>query len=469
MGDQKTIAVIGGGMSGLICAIHLLLKSSGGGPRVFLIEQGTAFGVGAAYSTHNVDHLLNTRAANMSPFPDRPGHFLEWLRMRPEITAASGASFVSRRLYGDYLQSLLRDAACGPDAAGRFYLVPDEAVRLEREGGGFKLHLRVGKVLPVDAVVLATGNPPPHRPNIRAEAFFDSARYIDDPWDPAAFDAVEPGDAILMLGTGLTMIDVVLTLKARGHAGPLTALSRRGLLPRRHVLQSQAAQLATPALPPHLSGALASVRRAIREAAGKGAGWQDVMDTLRPVTSAYWRDLPLSAKRRFLRHLRPWWGAHRHRLAPQVADRLEALIRDRSLAVRRGRLIEINLDERSGGPPVSAAWETPRGKRLHGMKVHHVVNCTGPGGDPTLSRSELLRGLIASGLARPDHLRLGLDVDAGGRLIARDGAVADTLFALGPPTRGMFWESTAVPDIRDYAEAVAASALQTLGRDAIPA
>jgi uncharacterized NAD(P)/FAD-binding protein YdhS len=209
---RPSIAVIGGGFSGLMCAIHLLLKSRADGSRIYLIEQNPAFGLGAAYATDSARHLLNTRAANMSVFPEDLDHFVNWLRARPDTSMLDGASFVTRRTYGNYLQSIWRDIACGERAAGRLYLVPDGATALRPAGERFAMHLGVGKDLLVDAVVLATGNLAPHQPAIADAEFFESARYIADPWRPAAFAAVAPDDTILMLGTGLTMVDVALLL-----------------------------------------------------------------------------------------------------------------------------------------------------------------------------------------------------------------------------------------------------------------
>jgi uncharacterized NAD(P)/FAD-binding protein YdhS len=459
-GGRPSIAVIGAGFSGLMCAIHLLLKSLGDGPRIYLIEQSEAFGLGAAYATDSGRHVLNTRAGNMSVFPDHPRHFLEWLQAQPGSDGITAATFITRRTYGEYLQGILRDAACGAHAAGRLYLVPDEVVSLQRCAEGFALSLKVGKVLTVDAAILATGNAPPLAPDVPEPAFFESHRYIDDPWDPKAFAHVQPGDRILALGSGLTMVDVTLLLRSRRAIGPLIALSRRGQVPRAHA--APAPSIEAPALPPRLSQAVAAVRAAVRATEGQGGVWQQVMDALRPVSGAYWQTLPQETRRRFLRHLRPWWDVHRHRLAPQVAERITALIERDDLVIRRGRLVRAELAEDSDGFPVQVSWRPAGGGEPQAIGVHHVVNCMGPGGDPTRSHSPLIQGLLACGLARPDPLRLGLDVDGDGRVIASDGAAAPRLFTVGPPTRGVFWEATAVPDIRQYAHRLADTALASL-------
>jgi uncharacterized NAD(P)/FAD-binding protein YdhS len=416
---QRSIAVIGAGFSGLMCAIHLLEKSPGDGPRVYLIEQSDSFGLGAAYSTDSGRHALNTRAANMSVFPDKPSHFLEWLEAQPGAYGVSATAFITRRTYGDYLQSLLRDIACREHAAGRLYLVPDETIALEKAEGGYALSLKVGKVLHIDAAILATGNAPPHPPPVPDSAFFDSPRYIDEPWSRSAFDAIGTDDSVLMIGSGLTMVDIALLLKSRGHNGPLIALSRRGLLPRPHTAAPPARPaIALPRLPGELSQALRTVRALMREAEANGGTWRQVMDGLRPLNSLYWQGLSLEAKRRFLRHLRPWWDVHRHRLAPQAAARIEIMMRDGELTVCRGRLARFALEEWDGFP-VTVTWRSPGNRGVTERGVHHVVNCMGPGGDPTRSNSPLIQHLLAGGLARSHVLRVGFDVDADGRLIDR--------------------------------------------------
>jgi uncharacterized NAD(P)/FAD-binding protein YdhS len=462
---RLSIAVIGAGFSGLMSAIHLLLKSGEDGPRVYLIEQSEAFGLGAAYATDSGRHVLNTRAGNMSVFPDRPEHFLQWLQARDGTYGVTAASFITRRTYGEYLQSLVRDAACGPHAAGRLYLVPDEAVGLHAEpDGSFGVSLKVGKVLNVDAVVIATGNSPPHPPQIPDTAFFDSSHYIDDPWAPGAFSAVKPEDTVVTLGTGLTMVDVALLLKARGHEGPVIAISRRGQIPRPHIAPGGSPGIPLPELPPQLSQAVKAVRQTIRITERQGDAWQHVMDALRPLSSAYWQALPKSCRERFLRHLRPWWDVHRHRLAPQVANRVQKLLTEGMLIVCRGRLVRMTVDAEPDSFPVTVSWRPAGDTTVYKIGTHHVVNCMGPGGDPTRSHSPLIKGLLASGLARPDPLQLGLDVDPQGRLVSLSGETSARLFALGPPTRGVFWESTAVPDIRQHAWRLSDTVLGALDR-----
>jgi uncharacterized NAD(P)/FAD-binding protein YdhS len=464
MQARQAVAIIGAGASGLLTAIQLLRQGGRHGPRVYLIEKQAPFGFGAAYSTSDPCHLLNTRAGNMSGFPDEPRHFLDWLQSHagPKPEPATPSCFVSRQTFGLYLRSLLRDAVTGSAAAGRLYIVPDEAVSLRPAAAGrFRIRLALGREIEADSAVLAMGNPPPHPPGVADSGVLGSSHYIADPWSCSIPDIAPKDGTVLILGTGLTMVDAVLSLAKEGHRGPIIALSRRGLIPRRHREAQAGEPLPPPPLTSRLTADLRAVRLHIKERIPPGRDWRDVVDALRPVTAAYWRTLPLPDKRRFLRHLRAWWDVHRHRLAPEAADRLEALLSCGALEIRRGRLTGLALtgDE---SLPVSVTW-TPKASNMPmQFKVSSIVNCMGPGNNPRHSPFPLIRQMLQEGLIQADALELGLAVDDKGRVIAGSGETEHLVFALGPVTRGTFWEVTAIPDIRVKAAEVAKAVLAAL-------
>jgi uncharacterized NAD(P)/FAD-binding protein YdhS len=178
-------------------------------------------------------------------------------------------------------------------------------------------------------------------------------------------------------------------------------------------------------------------------------GWRPAVDSLRPVTAAIWETLGERERQRFLRHLRPWWDVHRHRIAPAVAARIAALREEGRLEIVAGRVTEVAAGE---------TLEVAIGRRGGGTvrcRIAGVVNCTGPEGQIARARDPLIGALLGSGAAREDSLGLGLDVDAQSRVIGADGRASERLSALGPLTRGAFWEIVAVPDIRGQAQAVA--------------
>ena len=437
--DPRTVAVIGGGFSGLLTAIHLLRGDPG--VVVRLVEKAPLFGRGRAYQAHP-DHVLNVRASNMSAFPDEPDHFIRWLEGQEDGGARD--RFVSRSRYGDYLQSLLREQVREPSHAGRFLLEADEAIAIRRVEGRQRVTLKLGRFFEADAVVLALGLlPPAPAPGADPDVLADD-RYVADPWrlDPAA----APQGDILLIGSGLTMVDVALSLASEGRR--LTALSRHGLIARAH------APTATSEPP---DGSLATPRAALRtlRAQAEKVGWREAVDSIRPLTTEIWRSWSLAQRRRFLRHARPWWDVHRHRMAPMIAAQLSGLVVSTQLEVLAGRLEQVSRDDAG-----FQARIRPRGERAAiTRRFAAIVNCTGPRDDPDSAEVGLLADLRRTGDVRRDPLGLGLDVTHELRVIGARGGPTPGLFAVGPLTRAAVWEALAVPDLRSQTAAVAQAVL----------
>jgi uncharacterized NAD(P)/FAD-binding protein YdhS len=448
----KTIAIVGGGFSGSLLAFHLLNRCAPQ-DRILLIERNRRFGLGLAYSTGNPNHLLNVRAGNMSAISDRPSHFVEWLRDLPREELASlpeppgPTGFVPRGLFGRYVQHLLGDRIWREGRSRQLDLVADEAVALHRRERGWTIELAMGRKIAVDEAVLAIGNFPPST---------STPGYFGDPWDPGVLAGLAPDRAVLALGTGLTMIDTVISLLDRGHRGPIYALSRRGLLPRVH-LPTQGGALPAPWVfeeapcGASLVSLLRMVRKTCDEAEKQGRGWRVVIDGLRPHTQRLWQELPLSERARFLRHLRPWWDAHRHRTAPQIMERIRQARDSGQLRLLTGRIT--GRDRRLNSLAVTVA---PRGGQIPiSLTVDRIIDCSGPRTDCTKIDQSLLRQLLRDGQIRPDPLRLGIEVEPDGAVVGRNGKAAPDLFAIGPITKGTFWEIIAVPDIRVACEQLA--------------
>jgi uncharacterized NAD(P)/FAD-binding protein YdhS len=437
------VAVIGGGFSGLLTTLHLLTVA----PQltVRLVERAPTFGRGRAYATAHPDHLLNVRASNMSAYPDRPDHFLDWLRAQGQELSDG---FVSRGRYGDYLQHLLREAVVRPGRAGRLLLEADTAVAVRPAPAGYEVELALGRSFPAGMVVLALGSLPARPPAVASAAALASPAYFAEPW---AVDLAEfpPGD-VLLLGSGLTMVDVALSLAAEDR--PMTALSRRGLLPRIH---SNA-----PPIPPP-SGLPASPRRAMRILRDYAAAtsWRQAVDSIRPATAGIWRSWSLDQRRQFLRGARPWWDAHRHRMAPVIGARVSSLLASGALSVEAGRLAVLEPD----GDGLVAEFRRRGEAQILRRRFAAVVNCTGPTGELSSDPTGLLPSLLGQGLIAPDALRLGYALDERLRLLGRDGRPTPGLYAVGPLTRAATWESVAIPDLRAQAQAVAASVATALG------
>ncbi|MCM2505053.1 FAD/NAD(P)-binding protein [Aureimonas altamirensis] len=433
------ILIIGGGASGVILAAHLLKF----GPEtlgVALVERRPHFGAGIAYSTDEPDHLLNTRASGMSAYPDDADHFWRWLTAGDRATGIDCSDpfcFVPRRLYRAYLGDILGTAG------GRLQLIEGECTSLTELRGGVAATLKDGRTELADRVVLATGHAEP-----RPEP--DSG--VVGPWLGLTELGLAEDDDVAIIGTGLSMVDNVAQLRRSGHRGRITAVSRRGLLPHVHTRHAtpfllDAADIPFGTSPTYL---LRWLRQAAAWHAGRGGDWRDLIDAVRPHTQALWQSMSVDARARFLRHARTFWEVHRHRMAPQAAQALQEAIDDGQLHVVAGRVVdwrseaghtELTVRKRDGAPAT--------------LRVRRVIDCTGILRNPMSGSNTLAAELVRTGRARLDPLRIGIETDETGAVLDAEGRASRRLFGVGPVTRALFWEVTAIPDIRVQCAALA--------------
>jgi uncharacterized NAD(P)/FAD-binding protein YdhS len=447
--------IIGGGAGGCLVAAQWLRRAVGPS-RLVLIERSDAVGRGFAYGTAEPGHLLNVPAGRMGAFPDEPDHFFRWVAARvgqPGFPAAVGpGDFLPRLLYGRYLGEVLA-AARGAAAPGvEFDVIHGEAVDLEERPEGARVHLRDGRIVEGSRVVLALGNLPGEYPIKRPLPFYHGQRYVHIPWENDALAGLSGDEDILLVGAGLTAIDVLVRAEAGGHRGVIHALSRNGLRPLVHQPAAPWPPLFLdePA-PTTVRALLHRVRTEVRAAAARGVDWQPVVDALRPRSQALWAALSWPERARFMRHLRPYWEVHRHRLAPQVAAavaRLEAAGRVRFSAGRLETLREVP----GGAEAVFRRRGT--GERVT-LRVARVINCTGPRSDYSKFQHPLLVNLLARGLIDHDPLALGIQALPSGEVLRYRAGPTGWLFTLGAPLKGVLWESTAMPEIRVQAQVLA--------------
>lgn len=424
------VCIVGGGFSGTLQAINLLRHD---GPRATLIERRPAAARGVAYSTTEPSHLLNVRASNMSAFPDEPDHFVKWLAAR----GIASPQFVSRTIYGDYLADLLQQAS--NNAPGRLDIRHAAATEINVSPSYAQIVLDNGERIGADAALIAIGNLPPIDPPGVVGEDLPRSHYVSNPWSLDVAKGLGDSDSVLIAGTGLTMVDVALTLDAAGFRGRIVALSRRGLSPRAHI----EGPLPAPRLLEQPCAQGSNLLLDLRNRARR-IGWRDAIDELRPYTQDMWLDASFEQQARFLRHLRPWWDVHRHRLAPAVAARIEAMQESGRLTIVAGALRSCQLRD----DQLEISWRRRGSDELKTDYFARLFNCTGPQGDLLRTRDSMLRLLLASGHIRPDAHRLGIDVNAESETINVNGVANPNLLALGPITRGAFWEIVAVPDIR---------------------
>jgi uncharacterized NAD(P)/FAD-binding protein YdhS len=442
--SQFTVAIIGGGFTGATLAAQLLCRS-GGSISVVLIERSARLGRGVAYSTECMEHLLNVRARNMSAYADDPEHLLEWARLNHDRNA-SADDYLPRPLYGQYIASVLQQEI--ERHPGHVEHVQDEAISLARVGDTAEIRLRSGRTLLADKVVVALGNFPPGDPRLPGKTPH-SLRYVSNPWKsnlwtPSASGDVSHDKNVLLVGSGLTSVDVAITLRERGFRGTIHILSRRGLLPQTHKATAVWPPFWDDQSPRTVRGLLRLVRTQIEAAEKESSNWRAVIDSLRPFTQEIWRSLSLVERRRFLRHVRPYWDVHRHRVAPAIGVRLTSQIQNGQIKIHAGRVKEYCEDVEG----VDVTYRERESGQLDRLRVDRVINCTGPESDCRKVDDSLLADLMRRKLARPDPLFLGLDVSPEGALIDAYGEVSDLLYAIGPVRKGSLWETIAVPELR---------------------
>ncbi|MBO2448208.1 FAD/NAD(P)-binding protein [Actinomadura barringtoniae] len=426
------IAIAGGGASAALIAAQLPPDR-----KVLLIDKDGRHGLGQAYSTTDPHHLLNACVSKMSALEQDPDHLLRWVQDQGLGVAAT--DYIPRMEYGRYLRDVLAGTGAEEVTAEVTSVTPDGR-------GGWRLGLANGtggavsasgheREIHADAVVLATGNRAPgNLPGAHGP------RHIADPWAPGALDGVGDGSPVMVVGTGLTMIDLAVTLTKAHPDTVVHAVSRHGLLPRRH--RCPGVPLAELELPDQLT--LAGLMRAVRKTIEANDGeWRGVVDALRPHVPGIWEAFSLKDKERFLRHVGRLWEVHRHRIPPATAERIDRLQASGRLRITRGRVqnVETNDDDRltvrlDDGKALQSGW---------------LINGTGPSHSP----DPFYARLIAAGIARPGPLGLGIDADLDGAVLDERGEPHRTLFTLGPTLRGRRYETTAIPEIRAQAAVVA--------------
>ncbi len=448
----RTIAIVGAGFSGTVVAINLLQQPSATPVRVLLLDRETA-GRGVAYADREFPYLLNVPAGRMSADAGDPLEFLKFARTR--VPDATAQDFLPRSLYGEYLESRLQAAERSAAQGVWLERITGTACALQCRNTAqrYCIQLTDGRSLGADDLVLALGNPPSAAlPGTEDQLGWS---YIADPWSaPVRFQS---GERVLVVGTGLTMADVVIAGHSTApHGVHVYAISRHGLVPpSQTALGHEPPQIEIRRLLEAASFSTRALFRAVRELAdelvNRGGDWREVINSIRNVAPQLWQRMPARERQRFLRHVRPYWDIHRHRLPAQTLDEIQRLRYVRRLTVQAGRILSL---ERGAGR-VGVTWR-PRATRARAtLLVDRVINCTGPNYDPRQSRDPFLASLLAQGLAAPDALGLGLRTAAFGAVLDARGRCVSGLYYVGPMLRPDHWESTAVPELREHATRLA--------------
>lgn len=428
------LAIVGAGAAGALAT--LAVRDRIPDAEVFLFDPADNVPRGVAYSFPLPWLRLNIPASKMGGVleGDRTG-FADWVGRRHGL---SSSEYVARYVYGDYLSEALE----GLTLRGHFHLERQEVTAVRSlPNGGYRV-LSGDTSIEVDGVILCTGHLPPNR-------FLEAnPRIVQDVWAPRALEAIDPNDKVLLIGTGATAVDVVLTLRQAGHRGLITMISPHGQLPL----------IDAPVVPysdfydPKSSYSPLALLRLLRSEIGRGraAGiaWQNVVNSLRLHTAEIWQGWSKPQRKQFLRHAAQRWLIHRHRLPPDVAETLDAMITSKSLEVRPARYR--SLKEIPSGLDVQLV-----GRAAGNIVVDRVLNCTGPSLAFAQASAPLYKQLFRDGMAQQDELGLGLAVDDESQMLGQQGQPQCGFYVLGSATRGQFWETIAVPDIRLRASMIA--------------
>jgi uncharacterized NAD(P)/FAD-binding protein YdhS len=425
---------------------------------VTVVNEAHPVGRGVAYGLRRPEYLLNVAARNMSAFPDEPDHFLEWLRTRSEFESTPEIElrerFISRQIYGDYLRAIVQHHLQSPGAMTPVTSdsVLGEAVDVETREGGSLVHLADGSTLEADRVVLATGNEPPAAlPG--AEALADHPAWVGNPWQ--VWEDRLPGHdgSIVILGTGLTAVDAIITLRALGWLGTIDAVSRHGWFPHTHFRGIEYPDFPPPDLDLPSLGLdelLALVEKHCALLHERNANPAIIVDKLRPYTQRIWSHFDERDRLTFAKEHAARWNVFRHRIAPDIGAQITSSQLTGQLRVHAEPIVELAA---SGADVLVRLGD---GRTLTGGLV---INATGPSTKFTATRSVLLQNLLRRGAVAPDATNMGVRVDDDHTVLDADGERSPVFLALGPMLRGTYWETIAVPELRVQARRVAETLL----------
>src|SRR3984893_15269248 len=467
MSPQRTLVMVGAGFSGALVAANLLRSQHWAPTQIVLVERSTTVARGKAYADRDYPYLLNVPAGRMSADPNSPLEFLSFAQHR--IPDATAEDFLPRALYGQYLEATLLDAEVSAPPHVQFERLRGDVCAVEKIRNGSAYRVRLSgtldadfdaRTLDADDVVLALGNPPPGAlPGTEG-----LQHYISDPWaQPLRF---APGETVLLVGSGLTMVDVATAAATSSNEqAVIHSISRHGLVPPSQTQFSHSACNGDSAAMLRAASfsaltLLRSDRALADETKRRGGDWREAVTFIRNIAPALWQRLPAREKRRMLRHVRPYWDVHRHRLPSETLSKLNHLRHRQKLHLHAGRLLRFE----AVGSQIRVTWRARGANEPQTLLVDRVVNCTGPDYNVRQSRDPLMRSLLAHGLAVSDPHNLGIRTGPYGALIDAQGRASANLFYVGPMLRADHWEATAAQELRGHAERLASYLAAPVGR-----
>lgn len=450
---NKTIVIVGGGFAGLATA-YQLVRQVRSPLSLFLFDAAHRSGHGIAYSTNCPLHVLNVTAGKMGFFAEAPEHFYDWLIASKEWRQLAAAfekmgvtkeTYMPRMVYGAYLKSMCAEMEREAKQKGILVeWVVEDVIDMDKKGARYELFTSASRPYLADSVVLALSSPwtqpIPH---------VSSPFYLPTPWPvmtnmqaaDKVIGALDSASTIGLIGSGLTMLDMLGTLYHCGFAGKVSVISRGNRLPQPHGASKdfKFSSDEAAAFPMTALQLFKTVRSHCRQ-----EEWRSVIDALRPITDALWHRMAQKEKRLFLRHLLPLWNSHRHR-APLEALGLVSLFELRyQLEWLKAAVVSV---EEASDQKVKTVLRDQRTGEESTRDFNLVINCSGPSYRIDAHTSLLIQHLLQKGLIGSDSLGLGITKKADG------------LFAVGSLLFGPNFETTAVPEIREQCQRLVAHIL----------
>jgi len=435
----NSIAIVGGGISGTLTVLQLI-KQCKQPLTVFWFDTQNKYGKGYAYNTFDAEHLLNVRAENMFIFPDEPLHFVNWLQQfHPTYNAKD---FVPRKLFGEYVLHTFETLKhSNPHIT--LQLIAEEVKSINKTTDGFEI--KTSRTYLVQKVILGLGNFLPAHPKSQAQEFINSKNYFQNPYNVQLTMQVQQQQHVTIIGSGLTMIDIIGSLNRYGYKGKIAVISPHAYIPQAH--QENPLPSVEPFIDANKSYRLPELVKLVNQQLKKAKKQQlnphSVIDLMRPHLQRLWLQFSLEEKQQFLRHLRHKWGVARHRAPAQSMVVFNDLVASGQLELLKGRISNISFQEKAFDITYSTAQEPKQ--TLH---TQLIINCTGPESDYSRLKSPLIQDLVSKQLIAPDPLKYGIDAQ-------KDGQISAGLYTLGPTLKGILWESVAVPEIRVQAQELA--------------
>jgi uncharacterized NAD(P)/FAD-binding protein YdhS len=377
----------------------------------------------------------------MSAFEDEPDHYVNWLQSNPAVqpyldkNTPVKEQYTPRILYGTYLKYLL-DGMQRPNSQMRLRLEAAEVVDAIRQAKQTALVLKDGREMLFDHVVFALGN---HAVQDFPFPVSDQMKCIPYPWDYLAPTRIKQDETVMIVGTGLTMIDTVLTLYHQGHQGKIYAVSRHGLLPLPHADST----IPFAFQPEDTSAEIRQLTKFLRQNSlahsQAGGDWRAVIGAMRAHIPGIWAKISLRYRKLFMRHLAPYCNIHRHRVNDRIAALLQTLMAKNQLEIISGHVQAVE--------DTAVCVKLRKTRECIRYETNWLIKCMGPSNDFSSVRQPLIQALVERRAAIWDDLKLGFQMTPAGELKSPAGKVLP-YYVLGPARRGMVWESGAVPEIR---------------------